>query len=255
MPTADSGPPTIGPDGTVYFEDSNAELYALNPKTGHVYWTYAGSTSTFFEARTPTISLDGTTVYLTSNGGDLYALSAGPTGGQLEWTHRIHAEPRADIFYAPAVGPDGTIYLTTGGPYGNSPGYIDAVNPDDGTLKWSYVADGAFQTVPAITAAGQVVAGNDVGTVVALEQSDGTLAWSYSAPGTENGFFDSSAASDADGNIYIENRSRSLRSAQKVRCCGQRNTEASTAPRLRWTTLGRSTSPGVQQTKAIPSLP
>ena len=205
--TSDTGPPTIGPDGTVYFEGSNAELYALNPKNGHVYWTFAGSTSTFYEGYSPTISPDGTTVYLTSNGGDLYALSAGPTGGQLEWTYPIHAEPRADIFNAPAVGPDGTIYLTTGGPDGNSPGYIDAVNPD-GKLKWSYVSKGAFQTTPAVTAAGQVVAGNDVGTVVALEQSDGTLAWSYAARGYENGFFNSSAASDADGNIYIQNQLR-----------------------------------------------
>lgn len=193
--------PTVGPDGTVYVESEDA-LYTLNPKNGHVYWSYASSTRSGL-TDTPTISPDGTTLYLTSQGGDLDALSAGPTGGQLEWTYQIQAEPGADIFNAPAVGPDGTIYLTTGGPYGNSPSYIEAVNPD-GTLKWAYVSNGTFETIPAVTAAGQVVAGNDVGTVVAVQQSTGTLAWSYSAPGTENGFDNSSAASDANGNIYLQ---------------------------------------------------
>ena len=117
------------------------------------------------------------------------------------------AQPGADTFPAPAVGPDGTIYATTGGPDGLSPSDIDAVNPN-GTLKWAYIANGGFETTPAVTAAGRVVAGNDSGTVVAVRQSDGTLAWSYAAPGMpgNNGFDNSSASSDANGNIYIENQ-------------------------------------------------
>ena len=113
----------------------------------------------------------------------------------------------ADTVPAPAVGPDGTIYATTGEPDGLSPSDIDAVNPN-GTLKWAFVADGGFETTPAVTAAGQVVAGNDSGTVVAVQQSDGTFAWSYTAPGTpgDNGFGNSSAASDANGNVYIEDQ-------------------------------------------------
>ena len=52
-----------------------------------------------------------------------------------------------------------------------------------------------------------MVAGNLVGTVVALEQSDGTLAWSYADPGNPaTNFFDSSAASDTNGNVYIQNQ-------------------------------------------------
>ena len=193
----------------MYLESESA-LYALNPKNGHVYWSYASSTGGGL-TDTPAISPDDTTLYHTSGEGDLDALSAGPTGGQLEWTYQIPAERRADIFPAPAVGPHGTIYVTTGGPDGDSPGYIDAVNPN-GTLKWTYVSDGAFETTPAVTAAGQVVAGNNAGTVVAVQQSDGALAWSYAAPGTygENGFYTSSAASDANGNIYIQNQNKVL---------------------------------------------
>ena len=181
--------PTIGPDGTVYIEDEDSKVYALNPENGHAYWKFTGSDRTFLGEGTPALSPDGTTVYLTTAGGDLYAVSAGPTGGQLAWTYHIQGPQGGGIANAPAVGPDGTIYVATAGNNGNTPGDIEAVNPD-GTLKWAYVSNGTFETTPAVTAAGQVVAGNDVGTVVAVQQSDGALAWSYSAPGVygQNGF-------------------------------------------------------------------
>jgi outer membrane protein assembly factor BamB len=192
--------PTIGPDETLYVDNDKKGLEALNPQNGAVYWKLAGASGV------PALSPDGTTLYVPA-GGDLDALSAGPTGGQLAWTYHIQAPVGGNIESAPAVGPDGTIYVATGATSGNTPGDIEAVNPD-GTLKWAYVSNGTFETTPAVTSAGQVVAGNDVGTVAAVQQSDGTLAWSYSAPGTygTNGFDNSSAASDANGNIYIQNQ-------------------------------------------------
>ncbi len=207
------GSPTIGPDGTVYVENEASDLYAVDPENGHIYWTFAGSVGKVWVRGSPALSPDGTTVYLPSGGGDLYALSAGPKGGQLAWTYHIQGPQRGTwggyIENDPAVGPDGTIYVATGGTYGDTPSDIEAVNPD-GTLKWVYVSNGTFETTPAVTAAGQVVAGNDVGTVVAVKQSNGKLVWSYSAPGRYgiNGFYNSSSASDGDGNIYIQNQRR-----------------------------------------------
>jgi large repetitive protein len=200
------GSPTIGPDGTIYVQSGTSELYAVDPQNGHVYWKFAGSVGRTLVRGSPAISRDGKTLYVPSGGGDLYALSAGPTGGHLSWTYHIQGPANGDIENAPAVGPDGTIYVATGGTYGDTPSDIEAVNPD-GTLKWAYVSDGTFETTPAVTAAGQVVAGNDSGTVVAVRQSDGKLAWSFSAPGKygHNGFYNSSAASDGSGNIYIQN--------------------------------------------------
>jgi outer membrane protein assembly factor BamB len=194
------GPPTLGPDGTVYLQNADSEVYALNPKNGHVYWSFAGSLGDVQKGDMPAISPDGATLYLTSNGGDLYALSAGPTGGQVQWTYQIQAQPGATFFNAPSVGPNGTIYLTTGESDVFQSSDIDAVNPN-GTLKWVYVASGTFESTPAVTAAGQVVAANNAG-ILALQQSDGMLAWSYSASAVF-----SSAASDADGNIYIQDES------------------------------------------------
>jgi outer membrane protein assembly factor BamB len=193
--------PTIGPDGTIYVVSDSSVLYAVNPENGHIYWKFAGSTSYSAEnPETPAISRDGKTVYLSNSAGLLYALSAGPTGGKLAWTYQIQ-RPTGGWANIPAVGPDGTIYVSTGGD-GLPPGDIDAVNPD-GSLKWVYQSpNGSFLDTPTVTAAGQVVAVSDTGgtgTVVAVEQTDGALAWSYALPNST----DSSAASDAAGNIYI----------------------------------------------------
>jgi outer membrane protein assembly factor BamB len=202
------GSPTVGPDGTVYVEDSASTLYAVNPSNGQVLWSFAGASGSVGEPGFPAISADGTTLYLPSGGGDLYALTAGPTGGQLLWTYQIQGPQDGWIVNAPAVGPDGTIYVATGG-FGDDgavPGDIEAVNPD-GTLKWSYLSDGTFQSTPTVTATGQIVAGNNAGTVVALNEADGSLAWSYQAPGAggTNGFFYAASAA-GDGTTYLQNQ-------------------------------------------------
>ena len=101
----------------------------------------------------------------------------------------------------PRSGADGTIYVATAGTYGYTPGDIEAVNPD-GTPKWAFTSNGSFETTPTVTASGLVVAGNDEATVVAVHQADGSLAWSYTA---QYCFCNSSAASDATGDIYIQN--------------------------------------------------
>jgi len=195
------GSPTIGPDGTVYVESASSVLYAVDPQDGQVYWQFAGSEGSIGVRGSPALSPDGQTLYLPSGGGDLYALSAGPTGGSLEWTYEIEGPADGGIENAPAVGPDGTIYIATGGGYGDSPGDIEAVNPD-GTPKWAYTSNGTFETTPTVTSTGLVVAGNDEATIVAVQQNDGSLAWSYTAQG---GFYNSSPASDATGDIYIYN--------------------------------------------------
>ncbi len=137
-------------------------LYAVNPLSGHVYWSFKGALGDREVRGGPALSPDGKILYLGSGGGDLYALSAGPTGGQLDWTYHIQGPAQGDIQNDPAVGPDGTIYVATGGGSGSTHSDIEAVNPN-GTRKWVYVSNGNFETTPAVTAAGQVVAGNDVG--------------------------------------------------------------------------------------------
>ena len=98
------GSPTIGPDGTVYVESGASVLYAVNPQDGQVYWQFAGSEGAIGVRGSTALSPDGQTLYLPSGGGDLYALSAGPSGGSLEWTYAIEGPVGGGIENAPAVG-------------------------------------------------------------------------------------------------------------------------------------------------------
>jgi large repetitive protein len=122
----------------------------------------------------------------------------------VTWTYQVQLPQGGTISNAPAVGPDGTIYVETAGKNGSVPADIVAVNPD-GTPKWAYTSNASFYATPTVTAAGQIVAGNNDGTVDALTQSSGTVAWTFSAPGTvsESGFGNSSPASDSNGDVYI----------------------------------------------------
>jgi outer membrane protein assembly factor BamB len=200
------GTPTIGQDATVYVEDASSAAYAIDPTDGHVLWSFAGSQGTVGVRGFPALSPNGLTVYIPSGGGNLYAVSAGPTGGALLWTYHIPAQ-EGFIENSPAVGGDGTIYVAAGGTYGNTPSDITAVSAA-GTALWTYTTNGTFETTPTVTSTGLVVAANDVGSVFAVNQSDGTLAWSYQAPGQYggNGFYNSSAASTRDGTTYVQNQ-------------------------------------------------
>jgi len=201
------GSPTIASDGTIYVMDPSSTVYAVDPTNGQVLWNFAGSPGTVGVRGTPALSRDRSRLYVPSGGGLLYALTAGASGGELQWSYQISGPPGGNIENAPAVDHEGTIYVATGGNYGSTPGNIEAVRPD-GTRKWSYTSDGTFETTPAVSRRGLVVAGNDVGTITALRHHDGTVAWSYQAPGTvgTNGFYNSSAAVASGGNIYIQNQ-------------------------------------------------
>jgi outer membrane protein assembly factor BamB len=202
------GTPTVGPDGTVYVEDAGSTIYAVDPANGSVLWHYSGSGGSVGVRGTPALSPDGSAIYFGSGGGDVYSLDA---AGHLNWQVPISGPSGGGVENAPAVGPDGTIYVATLGTYGNTPGDIDAITPA-GTMKWHYTTDGTFETTPAVTSAGLVVANNDVGTVVAVHASDGTFAWSFAAPGSygSNGFYDSSPAVGADGTVYTQNGAGTL---------------------------------------------
>jgi outer membrane protein assembly factor BamB len=178
-------------------------MYAVRPNDGTVAWKFSGAPGTFGVRGTPALSTDATTVYFGSGGGVLYSLNL---AGQLQWQASITGPSGGFIENAPAVGSDGTIYVATGGSSGNTPGDIDAFTPA-GTLKWHFTANGTFETTPAVTPDGLIVAGDDAGSIVTVHAADGTPAWSFAAPGTygTNGFSDSSPAIGADGTVYAQN--------------------------------------------------
>ena len=113
--------PTIGPDGTIYFQDVNGHLYALRPD-GSVKWIFQGR----YPYGPVAVGADNTT-YIAS-GDTIQAIS--PTG-TLVWQF---TDPNSQgVIGGPAVGPDGKVYAV-----------MDllglgaiALSPVDGHLVWS----------------------------------------------------------------------------------------------------------------------
>ncbi|UCF14695.1 MAG: PQQ-like beta-propeller repeat protein [Phycisphaerales bacterium] len=132
--------PAIGADGTVYpagLYDPN--LYALDPNDGDLKWACS------FESRgwpfaSPVVGPEGTIYQSLLHDTRLYAIE--PVGGTIIWATDM-ADPQTGWFdpnyadehgYAsgwsePALGPDGTIYVSFDDPY------LRAVDPN-GTIKW-----------------------------------------------------------------------------------------------------------------------
>jgi outer membrane protein assembly factor BamB len=137
-------------------------------------------------------------------GGVLYALSAA-TGHKLWSLHEV-VRPRdrplggaagtAGAWNAPAIGPDGTIYLGLGNPYRDNEQGIDhptsllydnsviAVNPATGKVKWHFQGvpndfyDWDMQISPIFTRVDHrnvIVAGGKMGDVYELDAATGRL--------------------------------------------------------------------------------
>jgi outer membrane protein assembly factor BamB len=99
----------------------------------------------------------------------------------------------AGITSSPAVGADGTIYLSS------TDGFLYALNPD-GSPKWSYMAGGYFDNVsPALEANGTVVDGASDGNLYCLNASTGALAWKFQASSA----ISTSPAIGSDGSVYF----------------------------------------------------
>jgi outer membrane protein assembly factor BamB len=104
--------PAIAPDGTIYFGSEDQNLYALTPD-GILKWKIDLAAPV---GSTPAIAADGTiyvatgTVFPLPTGGELYALTP---DGTVKW---VCDPPGSSTLTAPAIGPDGTIYV--GGYFG-----------------------------------------------------------------------------------------------------------------------------------------
>lgn len=113
--------PTIGPDGTIYFQDDNGHFYALRPD-GSVKWIFQGGSPSGPVA----VGADNNT-YIAS-GNTIQAISP---AGTFRWQY---TDPNSQgVLAGPAVGPDGKIYAA-----------MDllglgtiALSPVDGHLVWS----------------------------------------------------------------------------------------------------------------------
>jgi outer membrane protein assembly factor BamB len=158
--------PAIGLDGTVYCGSDNGNMYALFPNNGTIKWKFKTGD---WIGRGACIGDDGT-VYFGSWDSHLYAVYP---NGTLKWKTKIYGSTSTN----PILGEDGTIYIGCE--------YISAVNPDDGSIKWTFndVPGRVLASNLCISADGIIYFGtqddhyeNNGGYLVALN-SDGTERW------------------------------------------------------------------------------
>jgi len=144
--------PAIGADGTVYVAGLyDPNLYALDPNDGSLKWTCnserpiypdhpEGPTEFGWPFASPVVARDGMIYQTLLYDTNLYAIE--PGGGAIIWSTDL-ADPKtgwfdpnyaeeygdADGWSEPALGPDGTIYVSFDDPY------LRAVNRN-GSIKW-----------------------------------------------------------------------------------------------------------------------
>ena len=132
--------PAIGADCTVYIAGLyDPNLYALDPNDGSVKWD-CNFASGGWPFASPVVAADGTIYQTLLFDPNLYAIE--PDTGTIIWSTDL-ADPESGWFdsgyinrcnytdglSAPALGPDGTIYVTFNDPY------LRAVDPN-GSIKW-----------------------------------------------------------------------------------------------------------------------
>jgi len=160
--------PAIGDDGTVYIGGLyDPNLYALDGQTGSVKWQ-CHFESCGWSFASPVVGVNGTIYQTLLYDTKLYAIE--PDNGSIIWSvnladpnstffdpNYIRNYPDADGWSEPALGPDGTIYVSFDDPY------LRAVNPD-GNIKW---------VIPLGTIGGFTLAVGNNGLIYAASDDDG----------------------------------------------------------------------------------
>ncbi|MCH8275579.1 MAG: PQQ-like beta-propeller repeat protein, partial [Armatimonadetes bacterium] len=168
----------------------------LKPK-----WTTQLANAPATEVRSsPAVSADGSTLYIGSNTGVLYALDA-ETGG-INW--QLALDTAGGLFLnTPAIGNGGQIYIGTWA--GDKRFYCVEDNGASGAVVWQYTQPGNCLGSPAVLEDGSVVFTTaDAPRVVRLD-SGGNLMWEADPMNAANGGIGSSVAVSHDGaRLYVQ---------------------------------------------------
>ncbi len=157
----------------------NTTLQMASPVQGHQVWNY---TTGDWIASSPAIS--GNIVYVGSEDGNVYALSAGT--GAVVWKYQtgtyVSSSPRIAA---------GIVYI------GGGDGKIYALNTGTGTPLWTYQTGASISSSPAI-AGGMVFVGSEDGKIYALDAVSGSQIWNYTT-----GTYIHSSPVVSGGNVYF----------------------------------------------------
>lgn len=183
--------PAIASDGTIYAIATNDNIYAINPD-GTQKWSATYGSGGY--ASSAIALADDGTIYASAklnSAGDGVLKAYNPADGTEKWSVTFTGENAEKG--GPAVAADGTVYL------GNAGGKMQAFNPANGAILWTYTAGAAIEVVPAIDNLGRLYFGDTSGMFYVLN-SDGTEAYTPLSLGTK---ITSPAAIHSDGTIYV----------------------------------------------------
>jgi outer membrane protein assembly factor BamB len=148
-------PPSIGYDGTIYFENGGNTIFAANPG-GTIKWKYQSNETVTI----PAIDIYGRIYFGSSN----FLESISPDGKFL-WKYKTNG-----LVSIPSMGPDGAIY------FGNTDHNFYAID-SSGNLKWKFNAKG-ITTLASIIPQGTVYFCDSDNYLYAINR-DGKLKWTY----------------------------------------------------------------------------
>ena len=133
--------PAIGEDRSIYVGTTEGWVYCLDPNTRSIKWDFHSPTPGYIRyIKYITITPDNT-IYFTDENGRLYSLDL---DGNLKWQTyiRYNFDCHGIENSNPAVGPDGSIYVTAHGCYF---GYqrLFSINHENGNVNWNISLTGS----------------------------------------------------------------------------------------------------------------
>ena len=182
--------PALGPGGALYIGSDDDKLHALDATTGAERWTFTAGPcrrATGVGPEAARCDVDGVTI---GPDGTIYFAADGAYGLTPEGKLKFRFALRTHCAGAPAVAPDGTIYL------GCQDGALYALGPD-GAKRWEFRTGGDIDSSPAVGSDGTVYFGSDDDKLYAVTPG-GALRWAVQTRGDVH----SSPAIATDGTIY-----------------------------------------------------
>jgi subtilisin family serine protease/outer membrane protein assembly factor BamB len=198
----DTSAAALAPDGTLYVSSGpttaariDAKLHAFDSATGTRKWDIVVGTGTNAN-NAVALGADGT-IYVHSDEGRLFAYTDHGTSAAPKWSAAVPGTSYASA----VIGPDGTIYL--GADEGTRPqGHrFFALNPADGSVRWTFNADNAIYTAAALDAAGNIYFGTLTSGRLYSLTSAGQQRWVYT--GARLGTSSSPALSPDGRTVYF----------------------------------------------------
>jgi outer membrane protein assembly factor BamB len=160
--------PSVDKDGTIRVGNGKTPMCNVDPADGSEIWCATNSRGGDAGQSSPAVSITGR-AFMGARDNDLWAVDA---DGTVAWHY--HVQHDGDVTTPPTIGSDGTVYMASNALGG---GWLFAMNPDDGTVKWRVVNQiGILDASPALDSQGNIYVGL-IDSRVRKFAPDGTMLW------------------------------------------------------------------------------